>query len=96
MPDLKAEAIALGRDERLRTILRDICAATGMGFAAVARVTEQRWIACLVEDRIAFGLDPGDELKIHETICNEISDSGEAVVFDDASDDIKWSRHRSR
>ena len=93
MPDLKAEAIALGRDERLHTILRDICAATGMGFAAVARVTEQRWIACLVEDRIAFGLDPGDELKIHETICNEIRDSGEAVVFDDASDDIKWSRH---
>jgi len=39
VPDLKAEAIALGRDERLHAILRDICAATGMGFAAVARVT---------------------------------------------------------
>ena len=64
-----------------------------MGFSAVARVTEKRWIACLVEDRIDFGLDPGDELKIHETICDEIRDSGEAVVFDDASDDIKWSRH---
>lgn len=93
MPDLKAEAIALGRDERLHAILRDICAATGMGFAAVARVTDQQWIACLVEDRIEFGLDPGDELKIHETICDEIRESGEAVVFDDASDDIKWSRH---
>ena len=93
MPELKAEVIALGRDERLRAILRDICGATGMGFAAIARVTEQRWIACLVEDRIAFGLDPGGELKIHETICDEIRDSGEAVVIDDASDDIKWSRH---
>ena len=93
MPDLKAEAIALGRDDRLHAILRHICDSTGMGFAAVARVTEQRWIACLVEDRIDFGLDPGDELKIHETICDEIRDSGEAVVFDDASTDIKWSRH---
>jgi GAF domain-containing protein len=93
VPELKAEAIALGRDERLQAILRDICAATGMGFAAVARVTEQRWIACLVEDRIEFGLDPGDELKIHETICDEIRDSGEAIVIDDVSDDIKWSRH---
>ena len=93
MPELKAEAIALGRDERLRAILRDICDATGMGFAAVARVTEQRWIACQVEDRIDFGLDPGDELKIRETICDEIRDSGEAIVFDDASDDVKWSRH---
>ncbi|WP_309662780.1 GAF domain-containing protein [Sphingomonas sp.] len=93
MPELKADAIALGRDERLHAILRDICATTNMGFAAVARVTEERWIACLVEDRIAFGLDPGGELKIHETICEEIRDSGEAVVIDDVSDDIKWSRH---
>ena len=93
MPELTAQSIALGRDERLRTILRAICDATGMGFAAVARVTEQRWIACLVEDRIDFGLDPGGELKVRETICDEIRASGEAVVFDDASDDIKWSRH---
>ena len=93
MPNLKSEAIALGRDERLRAILCAICDATGMGFAAVARVTEQRWIACLVEDRIAFGLDAGGELKVCETICDEIRDSGEAIVFDDASDDIKWSRH---
>ena len=91
--DLNSETVDLGRDQRLQAILRDICAATDMGFAAVARVTQTRWIACLVEDRIDFGLDPGGELKIHETICDEIRDSGEAVVFDDASDDIKWSRH---
>ena len=93
MTELKDQAIAVGQAERLGEILREICEATGMGFAAVARVTEQRWIACLVEDRIDFGLDPGDELKIHETICDEIRDSGEAVVIDDVSDDIKWSRH---
>jgi len=91
--DLNSESVALADDERLRAMLREICDTTGMGFSAVARVTETRWIACLVEDRIAFGLDPGDELKIHETICDEIRDSGEAVVFDDASDDIKWGRH---
>lgn len=93
MPELKSEAIAVGGDDRLIAILRNLCAATGMGFAAVARVTEDRWIACQVEDRIGFGLDPGDELKVGETICDEIRASGEAVVFDDASDDIKWSRH---
>ena len=93
MADLNSESVALADDDRLRAMLREICDATGMGFSAVARVTETRWIACLVEDRIAFGLDPGDELKIHETICDEIRDSGEAVVFDDASDDIMWSRH---
>jgi GAF domain-containing protein len=93
MDDLAQQSVDLGDDARLMAILERICALTGMGFAAVARVTESRWIACQVLDRIDFGMDPGDELKIHETICNEIRDSGEAVVFDDASDDIKWSRH---
>ena len=93
MPELKAETVALGKDERLDAILNEICAVSGMGFAAVARVTEQRWIACQVLDKIEFGMDPGDELNIRETICDEIRDSGEAVVFDDPSDDIKWSRH---
>ena len=93
MPELKAEAIAIGDDERLSAILGEICRISGMGFAAVARVTEQRWIACQLVDRTDFGMTPGDELKIRETICDEIRDSGEAVVFDDASDDIKWSRH---
>ena len=91
--DLVADAIERGDDDELRAILGEICALTGMGFAAVARVTDQRWIACQVEDKIEFGLKPGDELLIKQTICDEIRDSGEAVVFDDASDDIKWSRH---
>jgi GAF domain-containing protein len=93
VPEIIAESIAIADDERLRVMLRKICDTTGMGFAAVARVTDQRWIACQVEDRIDFGLDPGGELKVQETICDEIRDCGEAIVFDDASTDIKWSRH---
>ena len=88
----KAEA-ALGDDDRLRSILRQICDETRMGFSAIARVTETQWIACQVEDKIEFKLNPGEELKICETICDEIRETGEAIVIDDASDDIKWSRH---
>lgn len=93
MTDIVDESVELGDDQRLRDMLAQICRTSGMGFAAIARVTETRWIACQVLDRIDFGMDPGDELKIAETICDEIRDSGEAVVFDDASTDIKWSRH---
>lgn len=87
------DAVERGDDPKLSEILQRVCEVTGMGFAAIARVTEQRWIACQVKDDIDFGLDPGNELEIRQTICDEIRDSGEAVVFDDASDDIKWSRH---
>lgn len=93
MDDLANEAVSLGNDERLKTILEEVCALTGMGFAAVAKVTERRWIACQILDKIDFGLSPGEELKIRETICDEIRGTGEAIVFDDASTDIKWSRH---
>ena len=93
MADIVEESVELGDDERLRDMLARVCATTRMGFAAIARVTETRWIACQVLDRIDFGMDPGDELKIAETICDEICDSGEAVIFDDATTDIKWSRH---
>ena len=44
------QVVAHGDDDELRTILTEVCALTGMGFAAIARVTEQRGIACQVLD----------------------------------------------
>lgn len=70
-----------------------ICRTTGLGFAAVARVSEDRWIACAVRDEIAFGLAPGGELRVETTICNEIRDSGELVVIDNVATDPRFCRH---
>jgi len=75
------------------TILDVVCRTTGMGFAAVARVTEDRWIACGVQDTIAFGLQPGGELQVATTICNEIRQSGEAVVIDHVAEDGVYCGH---
>lgn len=77
------------------TILEVVCKTTGMGFAAVARVTEDRWIACGVRDEIAFGLEPGGELKIETTICNEIREHRQAVVIDDVAADPLFSNHHT-
>ncbi len=76
-------------------ILDVVCRVTGMGFAAVARVTEDRWIACSVEDRIGFGLKPGGELPILTTICNEIRDTGQGVIFDNADEDPVFKDHHT-
>lgn len=84
------QAIAIVED-----ILRDVCALTGMRFAAVARVTTDRWIACQVLDQIEFGLTPGGELEISTTICDEIRQSGRLVVIDDVDADPDWVRHRT-
>jgi len=64
-----------------------------MGFAAVARVTEDHWVACSVLDHISFGLKPGDELKIETTLCREIRLSGEPIVINSVAEDQHWRGH---
>ena len=84
---------AVARIDVVPKILEVVCRTTGMGFAAVARVTEERWVACAVRDEIAFGLQPGGELKVETTICSEIRESGEVVVIDHVAKDQAFCRH---
>ncbi len=66
-----------------------------MGFAAIARVTENRWVACAVRDSIAFGLEPGQELKLETTICNDIRASHKPVAIDHVETDIVYKDHHT-
>lgn len=77
------------------TILDVVCQMTGLRFAAVARVTDERWVACAVRDEIAFGLSPGGELVLDTTICHEIHQHGAPVVIDDAQCDPEYREHRT-
>jgi GAF domain-containing protein len=91
--DADREVAAIARIDVVPTILEVVCRTTGMGFAAVARVSEDRWIACEVRDEIQFGLQPGGELKVETTICHEIRESGRAVVIDDVAADEAFCGH---
>jgi hypothetical protein len=76
-------------------ILDVVCRTTGMGFAAVARVTEDRWIACAVRDDIDFGLRPGGELKVETTICHEIRQDGAGVIINHVAADASYAQHHT-
>ena len=93
MDHVEGDVAAIARIDSVPTILEVVCRTTGMGFAAVARVTEDRWIACSVRDEIDFGLEPGGELKVETTICHEIRASGEAVVIDHVAEDQAFCGH---
>lgn len=93
--DLKADISAIGRIDAVSTILDVVCRTTGMGFAAVARVTDDRWIACAVRDDISFGLKPGGELKVGTTICDEIRDSRQGVVIDHVAEHPVFRNHHT-
>ena len=77
------------------TILDVVSRTTGMGFTAIARVTEDRWITCASRDELAFGLKPGDELKVETTICHEIRQNPEAVIIDDVEQDAAYCGHHT-
>jgi signal transduction histidine kinase len=92
---IKKDIERVGRIAVIPTLLDVVAQTTGMGFAAVARVTRDRWVACGVRDEINFGLRPGDELKVESTICNEIRDSGKAVIIDHVSEDADFCDHHT-
>ena len=93
--DFARAAAVQGDNDLIRAILQQVCDLTGMGFSAVARVTEARWVAVQVLDRIDFGLNPGDELEIKTTICDEIRQSGQYVVIDDVTGHPDWRMHHT-
>ena len=93
MDSLDQDVSAVSSIAAVPTLLDVICRTTGMGFAAIARVTEDRWVACSVLDRIEFGLNPGGELKIETTICNEVRNQREAVVINHVAEDDKYCGH---
>ncbi|CAN5324546.1 hypothetical protein BH10PSE13_BH10PSE13_11600 [soil metagenome] len=92
---LAQEAVRLGDDEEVRAILRQLCDVTQMGFGAVARVTDKRWIVVQVLDKIEFGLNPGEELELKTTICDEIRQDGNRVIIDDVDGNIDWQTHHT-
>jgi signal transduction histidine kinase len=79
----------------LSSILRVVLETTGMGFAAVARVTEDRWLACEVLDPVGFGLKPGDELPIKTTLCDEVRAHHAEIVIDHVAEDPDYAEHHT-
>ncbi|HEX3080392.1 MAG TPA: GAF domain-containing sensor histidine kinase [Puia sp.] len=75
------------------SLLEVICRTTGMGFAVVARVTGEKWVACSVRDEILFGIKTGEELKPEITICSEIRQTHQPVVIEFVQKDFRFRDH---
>ena len=64
-----------------------------MGFAAIARVTEDKWVTCTSLDSISFGLKRGDELKVETTMCQTVRESLEPIFIDHTEEDAVYHDH---
>jgi PAS domain S-box-containing protein len=93
--DDSAAVEVVGRIDAVSSILELVLDSTGLGFGAVARVTETSWTACAVLDRIGFGLPVGGTLEVATTFCSEIRASSTPIVIDQASTDQVYCSHRT-
>jgi hypothetical protein len=74
-------------------ILQTLAELTGLGFICVAHVTGTTWTACAVLDRLDFGLKPGDPLDVTTTLCEDVRDTGLAIVIDCVDDSVQYKHH---
>ena len=84
---------AVERIDAVPAILDVVCRATGLRFAAVARVAETSWTACAVRDGIGLGFEPGGELRIETTLCNEVRRASEPIIIEHVAQDATYCGH---
>ncbi|MGJ8666885.1 MAG: GAF domain-containing sensor histidine kinase [Patiriisocius sp.] len=92
-PSLQNDIENIVQISAIPSILNIICRTTGMRFSAVARVTDEKWITCISQDEINFGLNTGDELVLETTICNEIRQHANPVIIEDVKKSDSFLNH---
>jgi len=90
---LTREVEAIGRVEPIQRLLEVACRLSKTGFACVARVTPERWIAGAVFDEIQLGVEAGGEIPIDATLCDGVRRNNKLVVLDDVSKDSTFCDH---
>lgn len=66
---------------------------TGMGFAAIAQVTDDAWTACAVSDGLGFGMAPGDSVPAEASMCVNVRRTRRPLAIGDIAADPHWAAH---
>jgi len=93
--EIARDIAAVNKLQAVPTLLEVLCETTGMRFAAVARVSDSTWTACVVKDDIGFGLKPGGQLDLETTLCLESKRSNAPIVIEQASTDPRYCNHHT-
>ena len=92
-PEFANDIAAVNSIDGLNSIFNVIGLTTNMRFAAVARVTDERWITCGAMDNLGFGLTPGDELDVKTTLCHEVCGARQPIIIENTRSDPDFTDH---
>jgi GAF domain-containing protein len=87
------ELAVISEIEATSSLLKLVTRLTGMGFSAIAKVTDTTWMACAVHDEVQFGVEPGHQMQIEETICNELRLHRTPIVISEVACDAQFAEH---
>jgi signal transduction histidine kinase len=76
-------------------ILETVASITGLGFVAIAHVTENSWTTCAVLDKLGFGLKIGDKLDVTTTLCEEVRSTRKSIVIDHVQQSEQYREHHT-
>jgi signal transduction histidine kinase len=93
--DYLQEVEIVGRIPALSTILCVVTRTTGTRLAILAKVEEERWVACSVEDQLGAGFVRGMDMDVKSTICYDVLRSGRPIVVNDVHEDEVYRNHVS-
>lgn len=84
---------AIQRIAVIPSLLEVICQVTGMGVAAIARVTEQKWIVCAVRDQIAYGAPVGTEVDLSTALSSDLRAHRRPFLIENVAEDPMYRDH---
>lgn len=93
MPGLERDLQRVAKLSAVPTILRVITESLGLRLSLIAKVTDDQWICCAVNDQLGFGLKVGDHLEVATTLCSEVRSSLSPIVISHASEDAAYCGH---
>ena len=76
-------------------MLETVAALTGLRFVCIAHVTANSWTTCAVYDQLGFGLEPGAQLDVTTTLCEEVREKRQAIVIDCVRDSECYRDHHT-
>jgi signal transduction histidine kinase len=95
-PDYMGALGPLARMEGLSAILRLAKEVTGLRFAAVAKVTENQWVAVAVADSVPLDIRPGDERPVASTLCNEVRLRRRSLVYGESMRKLQYAGYAAQ
>lgn len=87
----EVDIASISQMESIPLILSMVKVVTGLRFAAVARVTKSRWIACAVDDYIGLELVVGSERVSEQTLCDQVRKIRRPLTYGKGFDELTQS-----